>query len=285
MCNPLNNQQPSTIQLAVNQIKTLIEAAIVSGGESAKNNLIRSQVPINLLHNVVKGELISQNVNANLIKPAFNATSPEICLAGYFKTKNQDVCVFPNNITETAEILNFEGILNGTTCIYGSAFAEAILSINVRSQLSSVAKNFDTLYERTFAESLNLHLRCPKMVLGEFYMIPVYEYDDSAARQNTVAFKPNTNISRHIEKYALSFNAINNRPNVVGNEFRYERVCLLIVDFNQATPIIYNTNQELIAAGLLPSTTTANIDNMNFPTFVSSLLSTYETRFGANRFT
>lgn len=39
------------------------------------------------------------------------------------------------------------------------------------------------MYERTFAESLNLHLRCPSMVLGEFYMIPVYSYDDALANQ------------------------------------------------------------------------------------------------------
>jgi len=282
---PNQPQQLITVQEAVNQIKTMIEDAIRIGGEAAKNNLIRTQAPINLLHNVVKAEFIRNGVNPMLIKPQYGASSPELDLAGYFKRKNQDVCVTPNDIRPTTETLSFDGILNGTSDPYGSAYTEKILSVNVRSQLSSVAKNFDTLYERTFAEALNLHLRCPNMVLGEFYMIPVYEYDDSAARQNRVAFKPNTNISSHIEKYALSFNAVNNRPSVVGNEFRYERVCLLIVDFNHATPIIYNTNNDLIAAGLLPFTSIATIDNMNFPTFVSSLLSTYETRFGQNKFT
>lgn len=61
-----------------------------------------------------------------------------------------------------SEILNFDGILKGERDKYGFEFTEHTLSVNVRSQLSSIAKNFDTLYERTFAEAINLHLRCEK---------------------------------------------------------------------------------------------------------------------------
>lgn len=274
-----------TLQEAVNSIKEMIEEAITTGGETAKNNLIRSQGPINLLHNVVKAELIRQSVNKDRVNPPYGHTSPELCLAGYFKTKNQDVCVLPNDKQKKKEFLAFEGILNGKLDSYGSDLTEAILSINVRSQLSSAAKNFDTLYERTFAEALNLHLRCPKMVLGEFYMIPVFEYDDKACRENRIEFISNNNISKHIEKYALSFNAINNRSTIIGEEFKYERVCLLIVDFSKDTPVIYNTNEELKEAGLLPKDTIANINNMNFPTFISSLLAIYSSRFGEGKFT
>ena len=45
--------------------------------------------------------------------------------------------------------------------------------------MSSLAKNADTLFERIFAKSLNLHMRYPNIVLGEVYLIPVYEYDDN----------------------------------------------------------------------------------------------------------
>ena len=57
-----------------------------------------------------------------------------------------------------------------TNDIYGADFSEKILSINVRSQMSSVAKNFDTIFERTFAEAYNLHNRLNKMVLGEVFL-------------------------------------------------------------------------------------------------------------------
>ena len=47
-----------TIQKAVNEIKKSIEEAIVNSGTEGKNNLIRSQKPIKLLHEVAKAELI-----------------------------------------------------------------------------------------------------------------------------------------------------------------------------------------------------------------------------------
>lgn len=273
-----------TIQDAVSQIKQLIETAITSGGCEAKNNLIRTSTPINLLHNAVKADLINKGVNPLLIRPSYGQHVGEVGVAGYFKAKNQDVCVLPNHRQRNPEILRFDGILSGTRCNLGQSYTEAILSINVRSQLSSVAKNFDTLYERTFAESLNLHLRCPNMVLGEFYMIPVYSYDDALANQKRVGFKPNRSVKSHIEKYLKSFGAINNRTTVTGEEYKYERVCLLIVDFNHDIPKIYNTDEELRQDGLLSLNSTASVNHMNFPSFVDRLLEVYQQRFGERRF-
>lgn len=286
MQNGLFNSETAylSIQQAVCRFKRLIEDAIREGGVAGKNNLIRTQIPINLLHDVAKASLINSGISPHNICPAYNTHVGEKKLAGFFKCKDQDICVLPNNLTPQPEILEFEGILKGERDAIGQRYTESILSINVRSQLSSVAKNFDTLYERTFAEALNLHLRCPKMVLGEFYMIPVYEYDDEAAKNHEVAFKHNPNVSKHIQKYIYSFNAVNNRRTIVGEEYKYERVCLLIVDFSKPTPYIYNTDEELRRDGLLPSDSTASIANLNFPTFVSSLLDIYSQRFGEGRF-
>lgn len=272
-----------TIQDAVNQIKALIEDAIITGGVEGKNNLIRTQIPICLLHDAAKASFINEGINPNLVAPAYGQHVGEQKLAGFFKCKDQDICFMPNNFKMQKEVLNFDGILKGKIDPFGKQLTEHILSVNVRSQLSSTAKNFDTLYERTFAEALNLHLRCPEMVLGEFYMIPVYEYDDVLAKNHKVGFKQNRSISKHLEKYIYSFNAVNNRT-TKGEEYKYERVCLLIVDFNRQQPKIYNTNAELIADNLLPANTTASIDNMNFPTFAKGLIQIYEQRFGSGRF-
>jgi hypothetical protein len=177
-----------------------------------------------------------------------------------------------------AETLNFEGILNGEEDKYGKDFTEKCLSINVRSQLSSCAKNFDTLYERTILEAINLHSRCSKMVLGEFYMITVREYDSNEANKNRVKYRDESGIKKHIEKYVLSFGAINNR--VATNEhFKYERVCLLIVDFSHKTPKYYSSDSELKKDELLPKNSSATIENLNFETFVPELLNIYSTRF------
>jgi hypothetical protein len=278
--------KPNLIKLqeAINEIKKLIEIAITEGGTDAKNNLIRTQKPIKLLHDVVKSELIVNKVSPSLINPKLGESQGEIALAGFFKRKNQDVSVFPNNLSKNEEILNFKGILYGQKDEFGHKLTEQTLTINVRSQLSSSSKNFDTLYERTFAEALNLHLRCPKMVLGEFYMISVNEYDSDEANAKRIKYKTDKNTSKHIEKYLLSFSAVNERLKMDADHFKYERVCLLIVDFSKKIPKIYNTDEELIKDNLLPVNSIATIKNLNFPTFISDLLTIYATRFGTGKF-
>lgn len=273
-----------TIQDAVNNIKSLIEDAIIKGGVEGKNNLIRTQIPICILHDAVKAAFIANGVNPNLVTPLYGDHQGEQKLAGFFKCKDQDICFMPNDYQKKEETLDFDGLLKGKIDPFGFDLTEHILSVNVRSQLSSTAKNFDTLYERTFAEALNLHLRCPKMVLGEFYMIPVFEYNDALVKDNIVGFKRKRNISKHLEKYIYSFNAVNGRVDTKGEEYKYERVCLLIVDFNREIPKIYNTNAELIADNLLPTNTTASIDNMSFSSFAKDLIRIYEKRFGKGKF-
>lgn len=273
-----------SIDQAVCRIKDMIERSIIDGGVQAKNNLIRSQQPICVLHDAAKAAFINIGVNPDYINPPYGEHNGELKLAGFFKCKDQDICILPNNITAQEEILMFEGILRGKRDPYGYDLTEKILSVNVRSQLSSISKNFDTLYERTFAEALNLHLRCPQMVLGEFYMIPVFEYDDSLAKINQVGFKTNRKIQEHIQKYIYSFGAVNNRQTTEGKEYKYERVCLLIVDFSRSIPKIYNTDDALKADGLLPEDSTATINNMNFPSFAPTLMSIYQQRFGSSRF-
>jgi len=266
--------------VALNKIKYLIEKAIETDGTVGKNNLIRSKKPINLLHEVVKAELINNNVSAKLIAPVLGESTGELSLAGFFKRKDQDICVIQKGSRPIAETLNFEGILNGEEDKYGNDFTEKCLSINVRSQLSSCAKNFDTLYERTILEAINLHERCPKMVLGEFYMITVREYDSKEADKKIVKCRDQRGIQKHVEKYIRSFDAINNRKEKATDEkFKYERVCLLIVDFSRDIPKYYSTDSELKKDGLLPSSSSVTIENMNFESFVPELLKVYSTRF------
>ena len=237
-----------------------------------------------MLHDAAKSAFIRNGVNPTRVRPLLGEHFDELRLAGFFKCKDQDICFLPNHIRQQREFLQFDGILKGQLDQFGTDLTEHILSVNVRSQLSSIAKNFDTLYERTFAEALNLHLRCQKMVLGEFYMIPVKEYDNAEAKYNRIAFKNNKSVQKHIEKYLYSFSAVNNRRVLQGEEYKYERVCLLIVDFSKDVPVIYNTDDELKAAALLPERSDASINEMNFSSFAPTLMKLYEERFGLERF-
>lgn len=269
-----------TIEEAVEQIKSLLEITIRRFGEKGKTALIRSQKPIKLIHEAVKTSLIISGVNPTNIKPIRGASAGELKLFGFLKKKDQDICVTPNLIEAVPETMS-EGLLAGQVDNFGSNLTESIISINVRSQLSSLGNNIDTLYERTFAEALNLHIRCPKMCLGEVYMIPVYEYDKHKAQNKKVAWVEGMS---PIENYIKAFSAINQRADENDANYKYERVCLLIVDFKMAVPKIYNTDAELKADGLIPRASTASIEHLNYSDFVSDLLVSYSTRFPDNTF-
>lgn len=266
-----------SIQEAVNNFKNLIEDSILQGGITAKEAMIRSSKPINCIHEAVKSALISTGISKSRIFPPFGATSPEMKLAGFLKHKHQDVCVSPNGHAPQHEIMQ-EGLLQEAADFYGKAYTERVLAINIRSQISSLAKNFDTLYERTIAEAQNLHVRCPKMVLGEVYMIAVKEYNPDAMKNKRIEFIDRVGA---VQKYIRSFQAINGRLDFTKEDYKYEKVCLLIVDFGKTPAKIYNTNEELIADGLMSPDSQANIVELNWESFMPSIISTYETRFGS----
>lgn len=269
-----------TIQEAVNQIKTDLEAKIRAKGKKGKTSFITSKKLINVIHEAIKSEILRNNIPNIQVKPEIGISKGEIKIYGSLKQKSQDIVIFPNNLIRQAEEIN-TGYHLGENDPLGVLATEQTLSINVRSQLSSLDKNFDTLYERTIAEALNLHLRCPRMVLGEVYMIPVYEYNsaqmDNVDVNQRIAFSDRIG---KLEKYLRAFNQISDRETIEGELYKYERVCLLIVDFNNPTPIIYSTDQQLKQAHLIPNDSTASIENLTFGSFIEDLLNIYENRFG-----
>ncbi len=245
------------------QIKTDFENTITTAsfddriyqnGNKAKEAYIRSQKLINLIHDFIKNEFVDLGIEPHNIVPPLGYSKPELKLKGFLKEKTQDICIVPSKESNPEEIL----------------------SVNVRSQLSSMQKNIDTLFERTFAEALNLHLNSPKQVLGEVYLIPVKEYDDKAMLKNQVAFK---NLSK-IETYIAMFQSINNRVDINVDKHKYERICLMIVDFGLSKPKIYRTTQELIEDNLLPHDTYLNYEELSIKNFAKDLLKIYEERFG-----
>ena len=108
-----------TIQDAVNNIKLLIEDAIINGGVEGKNNLIRTQIPICILHDAVKAAFIANGVNPNLVTPLYGEHQGEQKLAGFFKCKDQDICFMPNNYQKKEETLEFDGLLKGKIDPFG----------------------------------------------------------------------------------------------------------------------------------------------------------------------
>ena len=227
------------------KFKQLIEEAIVAHGAAGKDSIIRSSVLINLIHDAIKKELIDNHIDCQCIYPHFKETKPEIKLAGFLKQKDQDVCVLPKNIEKNRRFIDW-GPLKFQRKIddYGDIYTTNTLVINIRSQMSSLAKNADTLFERTFAEAMNLHMKYPNIILGDVYLIPVYEYDDESVKNNTVSFK---NKVTDLEKYI--------------------------------TPKLYTSSKELKDDGLISPDFNIEYASINFSSFIPDLLEIYDTRY------
>ncbi len=253
------------------------EGRIFDNGSLAKESLIRSSRLIGYLHECVKEELICHKVKSGNIFPPLGSSHPEIKITGFLKQKDQDITIIPSNV-DKEEILVDWGPLKheNTKDSFGINYTSNCLIINVRSQLSSLAKNADTLFERTFAEAMNLHTIYKNIVLGEVYLIPVYEYNESDAKNNIVSFSTR---KTNLAKYISFFSAINDRVNSEDDEYKYERCALLIVDFSKEIPKIYNTTEELKEDGLISDDFDLELGDISFLNFVEDILHKYSERF------
>src|ERR1035437_1516591 len=171
---------------AVSEFKNAMEAAVMTAtyngnryenGQKAKEALIRSQSLIQRIHEVVKLSLdqeLNKRGRRHRVYPSVGQPYPELNISGFLKAKDQDVVVLFDGAVPQRERIT-EGALEGAWDEVGKSQSETGIVVGVRSQMSSVAKNFDTLMERAFAETLNLRLRMPGLVMGEVYLLPMRE--------------------------------------------------------------------------------------------------------------
>jgi len=276
----ISNNFISILNRIKSEYEESIKTSIFNGksyenGNSAKQALIRSKRLISYIHDYIKQEFIINGINQDKIFPPLGQNKPEITLLGYLKTKKQDICIIPDHWDEsTKEEIN-SGPLIGTVDPIGKDLIEKSICANARSQLSSLNKNFDTLYERTFAEAFNLHMRAPRLCMAEVYLIPTHEYDDLAMKHNKIDFKKVTKL----EKYIHAFQAINNRQDHRLNHHMYERIWLVIVDFRHAPPKLYSDIKELLNDKLVPERTTATLNKLTIDRFCEDILDMYSQRF------
>ena len=227
-------------------------------GQEAKNAAIRSSGPIQQLHGII-AESIYKNLVALGLKPSvwppLGATSPELKVTGLLKAKDQDISFTVDQ--HVKEQIN-TGVEAGRIDPIGLNATNRALVVGVRSQLSSLAKNFDTLVERAFAETLNLRLRAENITLGEVYLIPLREFDDESLKNNRWGLKQ-TLID--LPKFARIFNAITD-PNYRKNPtdlYKYNATMLLVADLSSKNvKILWDENDvaehfgEQIASDMKP---------------------------------
>ncbi|MDR3283238.1 MAG: hypothetical protein LBS92_06525 [Candidatus Methanoplasma sp.] len=263
------------------EMKNLLENAIIEDGKRGKESLIRSSKLINLLHEAVKEDLVSNGVDRRLIIPPVGQSSPEMKIAGFLKSKKQDICIVPKNVTRTPRNIDWgPSAVEEAMDEHGSEFTKHTLVINVRSQLSSICKNTDTLFERTFAEPLNLRLVYKDLIMGEVYLIPLYEYEEGVMDENRVMFK-----TRHtnVEKYISFFLEVSGRDGPEDALYMYEVCALLIVDFKHDPPKLYQTSKELVDDGIICRSFPLDLYDISYEKFIKTLLDKYDERFGVER--
>lgn len=250
-------------------------------GASAKASLTTSSQFINKLHEVVKVSIKEELENQDFIfeddfkiHPPLNESRPEQVMYGYLKKKKQDVVfLFEDKEDETIQ----KGALRGDIDSVGSKATDTSIILGVRSSLSSLDKNFDTLIERAYAEALNVRLRNPLVVMGEIFLLPVKEYDQNEMKNNIVAF--NSSFTK-IKKYMSVFKSISgrNKHTIRADYYKYERSCLLIVDFDQSPIKIYTTLQELKNDNVVPRNFRINYSKLSPVNFSTDLVNIYKMR-------
>ena len=250
-----------------------------SNGLEAKTALIRSERLIQRIHEVtkksVKDELNSRGI-IHKIHPCLGANSPELNVWGLLKKKRQDVVVLVGDAAPKTEKIQ-EGPLRGQMDKLGLEATRQSIVIGVRSQLSSIDKNFDTLMERTFAETMNLRFRHPQLVMGEVYLLAVKDYDEQSMKENRVDWQDKYT---NVERFISIFNSMNGRDNYqdVKSYYKYERCLLLLVDFSSNPPKIYNTLNELRADRIVSNNFDEDFSRLSPMNFSHDLVEAYFRR-------
>ena len=276
----------SNLKEALAEIKADMEAAITTAsfngrpydnGQKAKEALIRSSRLILKIHEVTKESLHAELEPRDLpfaIHPPLGTSSPELPVTGFIKKKRQDIVVLVGNIHPECETVA-DGPLQGIKDPLVIKATNSSIVIGVRSQLSSVGKNFDTLMERAFAETLNLRLRFPNLVMGEVYLLPLFEYKDEAMKRNLVEFNRQP-IS--IGKFIRTFVGISGRSAEASADiYKYERTSLILADFRKNPPELCLTASDLVRVGV-GSEMADKYEQISPRSFASDIIETYLQR-------
>ena len=252
---------------------------IYDDGLAAKTGLIRSESLIQRIHEVTKLSLHTELTRRGLthhIHPPIGKKSPELNVWGFLKKKKQDIVTIIGDQEARPEHIR-EGPMAGQQDELGRDATSRSIVIGVRSQLSSVAKNFDTLMERNFAETINLRFRHPHLVMGEVYMLAVKDYNEQAMKQNEIEWKDDYN---NIERFISIFSWMSGRenPDDVMEYYKYERCLLLLVDFSLDPPKIYESIDQLRRDGVVSPGFMQDFSQLSPEEFTRDLVDSYTRR-------
>lgn len=131
-----------------------------------------------------------------------------------------------------------------------------LIIVSIRSQMSSIDKNFINYYEGIIGDVISLHEKYPDLVIGEIYMLP----KETIIRD----LDGHRRIEPHdLRKKEKLFKRITNRKDGKDRLDKYEHLAFLAVDFVKEPPEVLD----------IPEDPTLRIED-----FYDKLLRTYEER-------
>ncbi|MBN2020694.1 MAG: hypothetical protein JW749_10785 [Sedimentisphaerales bacterium] len=194
--------------------------------ESDPKKAVRSQEMIKLLHDFSVQELKRLGISEKEV-----TIRTEARIFGSHKPKEVDVAVIHPQ-------------------------AGPLIVISLRSQMSSIEKNFANYYEGIIGDVISLHGKYPDLVIGQIYLLP----------KRTIIKDKNGHTrkeSHDLEKKEPLFLRIANRKNGTDRMDKYEHVAFLAVDFLKNPPEVLDIPKDPI---------------LRIEDFYDKLLATYQER-------
>lgn len=136
-----------------------------------------------------------------------------------------------------------------------SVITGPLITISVKSQMSSIGKNFLTVYDRIVGEVLNIHNRFPLAVANCIYLYPIRGYNKPSKVQHKEAYErikqaihkdeltnPEDYLKEQIRFDVLNrkYGLITGREGTASFNDKHEHFCLLVIDFDKEIPDIRN---------------------------------------------
>jgi len=209
-------------------------------------NAVRSQGFIKMLHRYIADDLRDRLTDE--ARKQGVEVKEEAKLFGSHKPKDADVAVIhPDN-----------GVL---------------MSVGVRSQMTSVGNNVLEYYQGIIGECISLQDRFPMAVYGYVYLHPVLSKKSTSRKIDGVKTKVIIDEHPDHKRYARMYGAISGRDGTQYKDIRgiYDQFAYMVVDFDE-TPV------PGVKDALVQSSVPQTECDMRINTFVDRLVDTFKKR-------
>lgn len=269
--NVYENLEKATIEIK-NRAKEAIKTEGYKGFISTK----RASDLILPIHEAIKKDFIRFNIMEEQILPKLGERTGEMKIFGSQCSKRMDISILPKYINFKEEILDITDNKNKRKIDkYGKHVTENSLFVDIKSQFCSIGKNQGTLRTNFIGLNADIKERCPKTIIGNLTVLPIYEFDTEAMKEHKMRFSNNP---INVEEYLIRFNKIQDTSSLNNSSItKFNKVALVLVDFSQKIPHIFTSHQELVKYGLVSSDFNMkySYDNIKYTNFHESLINIY----------